>query len=95
MLPPCRLSRTRRLITSPDSGFAGPQPNIHEFGGCVLVGAYKTIRFANVLGSWTRGVIVNRAGKAADLTTSEVEQFMDRTLGSMPILSEIPDDPKV
>jgi len=60
-----------------------------------LVDCYKIIRMANVLGSWTRGVVVNRTGKAADLTTSEVEQFMDRTLGSMPILAEIPEDPKV
>jgi hypothetical protein len=42
-----------------------------------------------VLGSWTRGVIVNRTVKVANLTTSEVEQFMGRTLGSMLIIAEI------
>jgi septum site-determining protein MinD len=60
-----------------------------------LVDAYKTIRIANVLGSWTRGVIVNRAGKAADLSVDEVEQFMVRALGSMPVLAGIPEDSKV
>jgi len=60
-----------------------------------LVDAYKVVRLANVLGSWTRGVVVNRAGKAADLSTSEVEQFLGHTLGAMPVLTEIPEDPKV
>jgi septum site-determining protein MinD len=60
-----------------------------------LVDCFKTIRLANVLGSWTRGLVVNRTGKAADLSTSEVEQFMSRTLGAMPVLAEIPEDPKV
>jgi len=60
-----------------------------------LVDCFKTIRLANVLGSWTRGLVVNRTGKAADLSTGEVEQFMSRTLGAMPVLAEIPEDPKV
>jgi len=60
-----------------------------------LVDAYKVVRLANVLGSWTRGVVVNRTGKAADLSTGEVEQFLGRTLGTMPVLAEIPEDPKV
>lgn len=60
-----------------------------------LVDAYKVVRLANVLGSWTRGVVVNRGGKAADLSTDEVEQFMSRTLGTMPVLADIPEDPKV
>ena len=60
-----------------------------------LVDCYKTIRLANVLGSWARGLVVNRTGKAADLSLGEVEQFMGRTLGAMPILSDIPEDPKV
>ncbi|MGC8817145.1 MAG: cell division ATPase MinD [Candidatus Hadarchaeum sp.] len=60
-----------------------------------LVDAYKIVRLANVLGSWTRGVVVNRTGKRADLSTEEVETFMSRALGAMPILSEIPEDPKV
>lgn len=60
-----------------------------------LVDAYKTIRLANVLGSWTRGLVLNRTGKAADLSTGEVEQFMGRTLGAMPVLADIPEDPKV
>ncbi len=60
-----------------------------------LVDCYKTIRLANVLGTWTRGLVVNRTGKAADLSTSEVEGFMGKTLGAMPILADIPEDPKV
>ncbi len=59
-----------------------------------LVDCYKTIRLANVLGAWTRGIVVNRAGKAADVSTTEIEHFMDKTLGAMPILAEIPDDKK-
>lgn len=60
-----------------------------------LVDAYKIVRMANVLGSWTRGVVVNRTGRGADLSADEVEAFMSRALGSMPILSEIPEDTKV
>ena len=60
-----------------------------------LVDAFKIVRLANVLGSWTRGVVVNRTGKAADLSTDEVEQFMGRTLGAIPILADIPEDSKV
>jgi len=60
-----------------------------------LVDAYKIVRLANVLGSWTRGVVVNRTGKAADLSIDEVETFMSRALGTMPVLSDIPEDPKV
>lgn len=60
-----------------------------------LVDAYKIVRLANVLGSWTRGVVVNRTGRGAELSSDEVENFLSRALGTMPILSEIPDDPKV
>ncbi len=60
-----------------------------------MVDCYKTIRLANVLGSWTRGLVVNRTGKTADLSTGEVEQFMGSTLGAMPVLADIPEDPKV
>lgn len=60
-----------------------------------LVDVYKTIRIANILGSWTRGLVVNRTGKAADLSVDEVEQFMGRALGSVPVLADIPEDPKV
>lgn len=60
-----------------------------------LVDGYKTIRLANVLGSWTRGLVTNRVGKAADLSRDEIENFMGRTLGSMPVLAEIPEDGKV
>ncbi len=60
-----------------------------------LVDAYKIVRLANVLGSWTRGMVANRTGKAADLSTEEIEQFMGRTLGAMPVLADIPEDPKV
>ena len=54
-----------------------------------LVDCFKTIRLANVLGSWTRGLVVNRTGEAADLSLREVEEFMGRTLGGMPVLAEI------
>ena len=60
-----------------------------------LVDAYKVIRLANLLGCWTRGLIVNRIGKTADLTHVEIETFMGRTLGGIPILAEIPEDSKV
>ena len=60
-----------------------------------LVDCYKTIRLANVLGSWTRGLVVNRTGRAVDLTLPEIETFMGRTLGALPILAEIPEDEKV
>lgn len=45
-----------------------------------------------MLGAWTRGIVVNRAGKAVDVSTAEIEHFMDKTLGAMPILAEIPED---
>ncbi|MCS7132037.1 MAG: cell division ATPase MinD [Hadesarchaea archaeon] len=60
-----------------------------------LVDCYKTIRLANVLGTWTRGLVLNRMGKAADLSLAEVEHFMGATLGSMPLLAAIPEDVKV
>jgi septum site-determining protein MinD len=60
-----------------------------------LVDCHKTIRLANVLGSWARGLVVNRTGKTADISTGEVEQFMGRTLGAMPVLADIPEDSKV
>ncbi len=60
-----------------------------------LVDCYKTIRLANVLGAWTRGIAVNRVGKAADVSTTEIEHFMGKTLGAMPVLAEIPEDAKV
>ncbi|MEM2866435.1 MAG: cell division ATPase MinD [Candidatus Hadarchaeales archaeon] len=60
-----------------------------------LVDCYKTVRLANVLGSWTRGVVVNRTGKSADLSTREVEEFMGHTLGAVPVLAEVPEDPAV
>ncbi len=50
---------------------------------------------ADVLGSWARGLVVNRTSKTADLSLGEVEQFMGRTLGAMPVLADIPEDPKV
>jgi len=55
-----------------------------------LVDCYKTIRLANVLGSWTRGLVINRTGKAAELSLAEVEGFMGRALGAMPLLTAIP-----
>jgi septum site-determining protein MinD len=60
-----------------------------------LVDAYKVARYANLLDCWTRGIVVNRMGKKTDLTTTEIETFMGRALGSAPILAEIPEDPKV
>jgi len=60
-----------------------------------LVDCYKTIRLANVLGAWTRGLVVNRVGRAADLSLDDIEHFMSKALGAMPILADIPEDPKV
>lgn len=60
-----------------------------------LVDVYKTIRLANMLGAWTRGLVVNRVGKAADLSLDDIEHFMSKALGAMPILADIPEDPKV
>ncbi len=60
-----------------------------------IVDCYKIVRLANVLGSWTRGLVVNRSGKKADISTGEIEQFMGRALGSMPVLAGVPEDPKV
>lgn len=60
-----------------------------------LVDCYKTVRLANVLGAWTRGLVVNRVGRAADLSLEDIEHFMSKALGAMPILADIPEDPKV
>lgn len=60
-----------------------------------LVDVYKVIRFANVMGAWTRGLVVNRAGKQAELPLSEIERFLNRALGGLPVLAHIPEDPKV
>ncbi|KXA95792.1 hypothetical protein AKJ65_00555 [candidate division MSBL1 archaeon SCGC-AAA259E19] len=47
---------------------------------------------ANVLDTWTRGLVVNRVGRASDLSRGEIEQFMGETLGSLSVISEIPED---
>ncbi|MBS3815279.1 MAG: cell division ATPase MinD [Hadesarchaea archaeon] len=60
-----------------------------------LVDCYKTIRLANVLGSWTRGLVINKTGKSSDVSQEEIEHFMGKTIGSLPILAGIPEDPKV
>ncbi len=60
-----------------------------------LVDTYKTIRLANVVDTWTRGLVVNRVGKNSDISRREIEHFMGKTLGSISVLSEIPDDDKV
>lgn len=60
-----------------------------------LVDCYKTVRLANVLGAWTRGLVVNRTGKAADISLADIEHFMGHSLGAIPILADIPEDPKV
>jgi septum site-determining protein MinD len=59
-----------------------------------LVDVYKTIRIANLLRVWTRGLILNRMG-TTDLTREEVQAFMGRAVKGLPILAEIPEDPKV
>jgi len=60
-----------------------------------LVDVYKIIRFANVMGAWSRGLVVNRMGKRTEIPPEEIEEFMGRTLGGMPIIAEIPEDSKV
>ncbi|MEM3402839.1 MAG: cell division ATPase MinD [Candidatus Hadarchaeales archaeon] len=60
-----------------------------------IVDGYKMVRFANLLGAWTRGIVLNRVGKRSELTGKEVEQFMSRALGPIPVLAEIPEDSKV
>jgi len=59
-----------------------------------LVDVYKTIRMANLLRVWTRGLVLNRVG-STDLTREEVQAFMARAIKGLPILAEIPEDPKV
>jgi septum site-determining protein MinD len=59
-----------------------------------LVDVYKTIRIANLLRVWTRGLILNRVG-STDLSREEVQAFMARAVKGLPILAEIPEDPKV
>ncbi len=60
-----------------------------------LVDCYKTIRLANVVDTWTRGLVVNRIGRSSDISKGEIEHFMGETLGSLKILSEIPEDETV
>jgi septum site-determining protein MinD len=60
-----------------------------------LVDCHKTIRLANLLGAWTRGLVVNRTGKPSDVPLADIEHFMGQALGAMPILADIPEDPKV
>ncbi len=60
-----------------------------------LVDVYKVIRFANVMGAWTRGLVVNRAGKRAEVPADEIEDFLKRTLERMGVIAQIPEDPKV
>ena len=59
-----------------------------------LVDVYKTIRIANLLRVWTRGLVLNRMG-TTDLTREEVQAFMGRAVKGLPILAEIPEDPRV
>ncbi len=61
----------------------------------IIVDVYKTILFVNVLGSWTRGLVVNRAGKTADISNVWVEQFIGRALGAVPVMADISEDTKV
>ncbi|MEM2874581.1 MAG: cell division ATPase MinD [Candidatus Hadarchaeales archaeon] len=60
-----------------------------------LVDGHKIIRMANLLGTWARGLVINRITGKAELTVQEIETFMGRAVGDMPILAEIPEDPKV
>lgn len=60
-----------------------------------LVDGYKIIRMANLLGTWTRGLVVNRITGKAELTVEEIEAFMGRAVGDIPVLAKIPEDPKV
>lgn len=57
-----------------------------------LVDTYKTVRLANVVDTWTRGLVVNRVGRVSDVSREEIEHFMGKTLGSVPVISEIPED---
>jgi septum site-determining protein MinD len=59
-----------------------------------LVDVYKTIRMANLLQVWTRGLVLNRVG-TTDLTREEVQAFINKAVKGLPILTEIPEDPKV
>lgn len=59
-----------------------------------LIDGYKTIRLANLLRTWTRGLVLNRVG-ASDLTRHEVMSFMQRLVKGLPLLAEIPEDQKV
>lgn len=60
-----------------------------------LVDCTKTVRLGNVLDSWTRGLVVNRVGRRSDVSQEEIEHFMGKTAGPMPILTEIPEDSTV
>lgn len=60
-----------------------------------LVDCYKTVRLANVVDTWTRGLVVNRVGRDSDISKREIEHFMGKTLGSISVLTEIPEDEKV
>ncbi len=57
-----------------------------------IVDTYKTIRLANVVDTWTRGLVLNRVGRSSDISQGEIEHFMGKTLGSVSIISEIPED---
>lgn len=60
-----------------------------------LVDCYKTVRLANVVDTWTRGLVVNRVGRDSDISKEEIEHFMGKTLGSISVLTEVPEDKKV
>lgn len=60
-----------------------------------LVDTYKMVRLANVVDTWTRGLVVNRVGRPSDVSREEIEHFMGETLGSVSVISEIPEDDAV
>jgi len=60
-----------------------------------LVDCYKTIRLANVVDTWTRGLVVNRVGRASDISRDEIEHFMGNTVGSISVILDVPEDDTV
>jgi len=60
-----------------------------------MVDGHKIIRMANLLGTWARGIVINRITGKAELTVPEIETFMEKAIGDMPVLVAIPEDPVV
>ncbi|MEM2878127.1 MAG: cell division ATPase MinD [Candidatus Hadarchaeales archaeon] len=60
-----------------------------------MVDGHKIIRMANLLGTWTRGIVINRTTGRSELTRQEIEGFMLRAVGDVPVIAEIPEDQRV